>query len=297
MEIPVEKNKEYIVDIIDNGFEGEGIAKINNFRIFVLNAIKGEKVKILILKVLSSYAFAKIIEIIEKSEFREETDCISYKRCGGCNLRHVKYEETLKIKQNAVQNLVNKTLRKSYKSRRNCSEWKSHSFIEIKQFTQYGKDKSGKAIFGVFANRTHEIIEFASCKIQTEISQEIAKFIIDFVNENKISVYDEKTGKGSFRHIIIKYGMKTDEVMCVFVLGEEKLEKESELVSALLDKFSNIKTIVKNINTKNTNVILGNKNIVLYGDGYIKDKLRRVCISNISNVILSSKPTSNRKII
>jgi len=297
MEVPVEKNKEYIVEIIDNGFEGEGIAKINNFRIFVPNAIKGEKVKVLILKVLSSYAFAKIIEIIEKSEFREETDCISYKRCGGCNLRHVKYEETLKIKQNAVQNLVNKTLRKKYKSRRNSPEWKNLCIIEIRQFTQYGKDKSGKAIFGVFASRSHEIIEFESCKIQTKISQEIAKVIIDFVNENKISVYDEKTGKGSFRHVIIKYGMKTDEVMCVFVLGKEKLEKESEIVSKLLDKFSNIKTIVKNINAKKTNVILGDKNIVLYGDGYIKDKLRRICISNIAYVILSGKSTPNRKVI
>lgn len=297
MEVPVEKNKEYIVEIIDNGFEGEGIAQINNFRIFVPNAIKGEKVKILIVKILSSYAFAKIVEIIEKSEFREETDCTSYKRCGGCNLRHVKYEETLKIKQNAVQNLVNKTLRKRFKSRRNCSEWKIHFFIEIKLFSQYGKDKSGKAIFGVFANRTHEIIEFESCKIQTKISQEITKFIIDFVNENNISVYNEKTGKGSFRHIIIKYGMKTDEVMCIFVLGEEKLEKEDKLTKALLDKFSNIKTIVKNINTKKTNVILGDKNIVLYGDGYIKDKLRRIYISNISYVVLSGKPTSDRKII
>lgn len=114
MKIPVEKNKEYIVRIIDNGFEGEGITQIDNFRIFVPNAIKGEKVKILIVKVLSSYAFAKIIEVIEKSDYRQESDCASYKRCGGCNLRHVKYEETLEIKRNAVQSLVNKTLRKIY---------------------------------------------------------------------------------------------------------------------------------------------------------------------------------------
>ena len=110
MQIPVEKNKEYIVDIIDNGFQGEGIAKINDFTIFVPGGLKGEKLKILILKVLSSHAFAKILEIIEESEEREEVDCESFKRCGGCNLRHAKYEETLKIKKNAVQNLINKTL-------------------------------------------------------------------------------------------------------------------------------------------------------------------------------------------
>ena len=111
MEKPVEKNKEYIVEIIDNGFEGEGIAKINNFTIFVNGATKGEKVKILIVKVLTSHAFGKLLEIIEKSDERQKVDCTTYKRCGGCNMRHIKYEDTLKMKQNAVQSLVNKTLK------------------------------------------------------------------------------------------------------------------------------------------------------------------------------------------
>ena len=100
MTIPVEKNKEYVLDVIDNGFQGEGIAKIDNFTIFIPNAIKGEKVKALIVKVLSSHAFGKIIEIIEPSNKRIEPDCVTYKRCGGCSLRHIKYQETLKIKQN-----------------------------------------------------------------------------------------------------------------------------------------------------------------------------------------------------
>ena len=108
---PVEKNKEYIVDIIDNGCEGEGIAKIDNFIIFIQQTIKGEKVRILIVKVLSSHAFGKVIEIIQKSESRQEADCNTYKRCGGCNLRHIKYKDTLRMKQNSVQVLVNKTLK------------------------------------------------------------------------------------------------------------------------------------------------------------------------------------------
>ena len=127
MEIPVEKNKEYIVDIIDNGFESEGIAKIDNFTIFIPGAIKGEKVKILVVKVLSSHAFGKVIEIIEKSESRQDVDCDTYKRCGGCNMRHIKYEDTLKIKQNAVQSLVNKTLKNK---------------IEVKQTIRNGKSIS-----------------------------------------------------------------------------------------------------------------------------------------------------------
>lgn len=110
MEIPVEKNKEYIVEIIDNGFSGEGIAKIECYTIFVPNAIKGEKVKILILKVLSSHAFAKVLEILESSDIRQNVDCASYERCGGCNLRHISYKATLDIKRNNVQNLANKFL-------------------------------------------------------------------------------------------------------------------------------------------------------------------------------------------
>lgn len=112
MEIPVKKNEEYIVNIIDNGYQGEGIAKIDGFTIFIPNAIKGERVKILILKVTSSHAFAKMVEIIEKADARIDTDCGSYKRCGGCNLRHLKYEKTLEIKRETVQNLINKTLNK-----------------------------------------------------------------------------------------------------------------------------------------------------------------------------------------
>lgn len=111
MRVPVEKNKEYTVEIVDNGCEGEGIAKIDNFTIFIPNGLKGEKVRILIVKVLASYAFGKILEVITSSKYRQQSDCETYKRCGGCSLRHIQYEETLNIKQNAVQSLVNKTLK------------------------------------------------------------------------------------------------------------------------------------------------------------------------------------------
>lgn len=127
MEIPVEKNKEYIVNIIDNGFEGEGIAKIDNFTIFIPGAIRGEKVKILIVKVLSSHAFGKVLEILEKSEARNDIDCGTYKRCGGCNMRHIKYEDTLKMKQNSVQSLVNKTLKNSLQVKEAIRNGKSFS--------------------------------------------------------------------------------------------------------------------------------------------------------------------------
>jgi len=272
MDKTLKKNEEYIVDIIDNGFEGEGIAKIDNFAIFIPGAIKGEKIKILIVKVLTSYAFGKIIEIIEKSPNRVESDCSTYKRCGGCNLRHIMYEETLKMKQNAVQSLVDKTLNTKIIVQETLGMESPYSYRNKAQYP-LGINKNGDKVIGVYANRTHEIIPVEKCFIQNPVSELISKFIFKFILQNSISVYDEKTGKGLVRHIVIKVGIKTNEVMCVLVLNGRKFPKEEELVKSLIQSFPNIKTIVKNINTKNTNVILGHENINIYGNGYIEDIL------------------------
>ena len=268
----VQKNQEYIVEIIDNGYEGEGIAKIDNFTIFIPGAIKGEKVKILIVKVLSSHAFGKVIEIINKSEFRQESDCLTYKRCGGCNLRHIKYEQTLKIKQNAVQSLVNKTLKNKIEVQETIGMKKPFHYRNKAQYP-FGANKDGEKIIGVYANRTHEVIPMEKCLIQNSQSEEIAKYILQFVKENKISIYNEKTRKGLFRHVVIKVGIKTGQVMCILVINGKNIPKEEKLKVELTTRFSQIKSIVKNINMKNTNVILGQENINIYGNGYIEDKL------------------------
>ena len=270
--IPVEKNKEYIVDIIDNGYEGEGIAKIDNYTIFIPGAIKGEKVKILIVKVNSSHSFGKIIDILEKSKTRVESDCNTYKRCGGCNLRHMNYKDTLELKRKNVQNLINKTLKQKVEVK-NAIGMEKPFFYRNKAQYPVGYNRNGEIITGVYAERSHEIIELNSCSIQMPISIQIAKFIITFMKENNISAYNEKTGKGAIRHIVVKVGLSTNEVMCVLVTNERKIPNEDKLVESLINKFSNIKTILKNINQKNTNVIMGNENVILYGNGYIQDKL------------------------
>ncbi len=268
----IQKNQEYVVDIIDNGFEGEGIAKIDNFTIFIPGTIKGENVKIIIVKVLSSHGFGKIVEIIEKSQARQDVDCNTYKRCGGCNLRHVKYEETLKMKQNAVQSLVNKTLKNKLQVKETVG---MENPLHYRNKAQYpiGINKRGEPVIGVFANRTHEVIPIDNCLIQNKKSEEIAKFIIEFIKEKNISIYDEKTGKGLVRHIVTKVGIKTGEIMCVIVINGYKIPNENELVENLKTRYPEIKAIVKNINMKNTNVILGQENINLYGNGYIEDIL------------------------
>ena len=268
----IQKNQEYIVNIIDNGYEGEGIAKIDNFAIFIPGALKGEKVKILIVKVLTSHAFGKVIEIIEKSKNRQEVDCTTYKRCGGCNLRHIKYEETLKIKQNTNHSLVNKSLKQKIEVEKTVGMDNPFHYRNKAQYP-VGLNKQGEPIIGVFANRTHEVIPIEKCLIQNEVSQEIAKFIIEYVKKENISVYDEKTGKGLIRHIVVKVGMKTGQIMCILVINGNSIPNEQNLVKELLSNFPNIKTIIKNVNKKNTNVILGQENINLYGNGYIEDIL------------------------
>lgn len=272
MEVPVEKNKEYIVEIVDNGFEGEGIAKIDNFTIFIPNAIKGEKVKILVVKVLSSHAFGKIIEMINVSTQRIESDCTTYKRCGGCNLRHIKYEETLKMKQNAVQSLVDKTLKHKIKVQPVIGMKNPYHYRNKAQYP-IGLDKNAKPVMGVFANRTHEIIPIHTCFIQNQKTEQIAKYIFDYIVKNKISIYDEKTGKGLIRHIVTKIGIRTNEIMCILVINGREIPKEKELVTKIKEAFPEIKSIIKNINRKNTNVILGQENINLYGNDFIQDQL------------------------
>ena len=270
--IPIEKNKEYIVDIIDNGFEGEGIAKIDDFTIFIPSAIKGEKIKVLIVKVLSSYAYGKIIEIIEKSPNRAEVDCPTYKRCGGCDLRHINYEETLNLKQNTVQNLVNKNLKTNIKVKPTWGMGNPYNYRNKLQFP-VGVDKDGKPVIGVFANRTHEIIPIENCLIQNEKSVQISKYVLDCIKKYHISVYNEKTQTGLIRHIIVKSSKCFDKYMVIIVINGDFLPFEKEFVTDLAYACHEICSIFVNINKKNTNVILGNKNKLIYGKEYLEDYL------------------------
>lgn len=264
----VKKNDELIVDIIDYGANGEGIAKINGYTIFVLGALKGEKCKIHILKVLKTHAFAKVIQIIEKSSKRVKPDCSTFNKCGGCDLRHIAYGETLKIKQEKVQNLVNKMLKNKVKVNETVG-MKNPTFYRNKATYPVTQDKK----VGIFAKRSHNIIPINECKIQTKISQEISKYILD---NWKDSIYDEETGKGLLRNIMVREGFKTDEIMLVLVQNGEKnvFKTNSKLkIENVIKEFPKIKTIVINVNTEKTNVVLLRKNIIVYGDGTITDRL------------------------
>lgn len=306
--VSIKKNDEFETDIIDYGTDGEGIAKIDGYTIFVKGALKGEKCKIHITKVLQTHAFANVTQILKKSPNRKESDCATFPRCGGCTLRHINYEETLKIKQEKVQNLFDKSFKKGTIKVEQTVGMEKPFYYRNKAIYPISQDKK----VGIYASRSHNVVPINECKIQTIQSQEIAKYII----ENwKDTIYDEKTGKGLLRNIMIRESFTTGEVMCVLVqngtenlrinakssnkktnnnnsnqYNDSKNENESDkgkitssnleynlinsnLINNLVKKFPKIKTIIINVNKKNTNVVLSSDNIVVYGSGYITDVL------------------------
>ena len=265
------KNEEYVVDIIDNGYQGEGIAKIDGKTVFIDNAIKGEKVRIKILKVLKNLAYGKIQEILKQSPNRCVVDCNTFEKCGGCNLRHIKYEETLKIKKAIVENCINKIGLKDILINDCIGMERPFNYRNKLQYPIGMVDK--KPTMGVFAKRSHRIIATTNCFIQNELLKKIANDTFNFIKENNIPVYNEQNQTGEIRHIYLRIGISLNEVMLVIVSNEQNITKESELVNYITSKYPEIKTVVKNINSNFTNVILGKKNEVLYGNGYIEDVL------------------------
>ena len=218
--------------------------------------MKDEKVRIVVVKVLASHGYGKILEILEKSPYRVEPDCATYKRCGGCDLRHIDYEETLNIKQGMVQNLFNKTFKdKDIKVDKVIGMGNPYNYRNKAQYP-VGLNKQGEPVIGIFAERTHEIIEMKECLIQNPLSEKIAFAIYKFMKENNIPSYNEETREGLVRHIVLKVGIRTHEIMCTLVINGNKIPKEQELIEMLVKTY-NVKTIVKSINKENTNVILG----------------------------------------
>lgn len=279
----IRKNEEYIVEIVDNGFEGEGIAKIDGQVVFVPGAIKGEKVKIKILKVTTRLSYAKIVEILEKSKHRTDANCDTYSKCGGCSLRHMEYDYTMRLKKEAVENTLKKALGREIHVDETISMEEPYYYRNKLQYP-LGVSENGELIMGVFAKRSHQIIPTQNCLLQNQLAQRIAGSIFAFAKENGISGYDEKNQTGILRHIVIRVGIKTNETMVTLVVNNWKIPKEKEMIDFLTNQYPEIKTIVKNLNDKNTNVILETKNKAIFGDGYITDSLlgKKFKISNLS---------------
>ena len=269
----LEINKEYIVDIVSLGYEGEGIAKIDRFPIFIPGALIGEKVKVKIVKAKKNYANAKLIEIIERSIERREPKCKNFKRCGGCTLKHLNSKGQLDFKFNRVKDCISKIAgidENIVKYTLGMEE--PYGYRNKVQFPVGLVD--GKVSIGFFSEKTHEIIDINSCLIQDDDSNKILKIIRAWIEEYSI-VPAKKDGvfykKGLLRHIVIRKAFKTDEIMVVLVTLDKKIPAVDKLIEKLNSEMSSVKSIVQNINSKDTNLVMGEKCITLYGQDYISD--------------------------
>ncbi|MCY6354531.1 23S rRNA (uracil(1939)-C(5))-methyltransferase RlmD [Clostridium sp. ZS2-4] len=284
--IPVEKNKEYDVEISGLGYEGEGVAKIDNYTIFIHGAMLGEKVRVKIVKVKKSFAFGKLIEILEASKDRREPVCSIYKRCGGCSLQHLYYEAQLEFKKNRVRDVLERIgkLQISNQLLVTSNQEKDnegvilHNTTGMKEPYRYrnkvqlpvGKE-NGDIKIGFYAPRSHDIIDMQTCHIQDETADKVVKFTKEWMKKYNINAYNEEKNSGLVRHIMIRRGFKTNEVMVVIVTKEKKLPHKDEFIKLISENIDGITSIVQNINPKKTNVILGEECITLYGRDFISD--------------------------
>ena len=270
----VEKNKEYIFDIISQGYEGEGIAKIDNkYPIFIEGALKGEKVKVRIVKVNKNFAYGKLMEVLEASEERVNPTCAIYKRCGGCKLQHASYKAQLDFKWDRVKDCVSKigkldpSIVKYPLGMEN--PWRYRNKVQLPIGLINGEVK-----IGFFAPRSHDIIDMESCLIQDEIGDKVVKLTREWIEKFNIRPYNvdgEYDEKGVVRHIMIRRGFTTNEVMVVLVTNGEKLPHKEEFVDLMVKNIPGIKSVIQNINSKKTNVILGLESKTLWGEDTISD--------------------------
>ena len=270
----VEKNKEYIFDIISQGYEGEGIAKIDNkYPIFIEGALKGEKVKVRIVKVNKNFAYGKLMEVLEAWEERVNPPCAIYKRCGGCKLQHASYKAQLDFKWDRVKDCVSKIGKLDpsiVKYPLGMEEpWRYRNKVQLPIGLINGEVK-----IGFFAPRSHDIIDMESCLIQDEIGDKVVKLTREWIEKFNIRPYNvdgEYDEKGIVRHIMIRRGFTTNEVMVVLVTNGEKLPHKEEFVDLMVKNIPGIKSIIQNINSKKTNVILGLESKTLWGEDTISD--------------------------
>lgn len=270
----IEKNQEIIVDILSEGYEGEGVAKLdNNFPIFIDGALKGEKIKVKIIKVKKSYGYGKIIEILEPSEERREPACKIYKKCGGCKLQHMSYKAQLDFKRDRVKDCIekigklNSDLVKPTIGMENPYRYRNKVQLPIGIV-------NGELHIGFFAPRSHDIIDMETCYIQDEVADKVVYLTRQWILKHNIKPYNVE-GKydesGILRHIMVRRGYKTEEVMVVLVTNGKELPYKEDFVETIKENIKGIKSIIQNINSEKTNVILGKESITLWGEDTISD--------------------------
>jgi 23S rRNA (uracil1939-C5)-methyltransferase len=268
--LPVQKNDYIDVIFEDLTHDGAGVAKVEGYPLFVPNGLPGEKAKIKVIKTNKGYGFGRLVEIIEKSPDRVDAPCPIYKECGGCQLQHLSYEGQLKAKEKQVRDVMIRIGK--------LENVKVHPVLGMSEPWRYRNkaqvpvgEREGGLIAGFYQQRSHEIIDMNECMIQQEKNDHVVRVVKDICQRYGVSAYLEEKHKGSLRHIMARHGLVTGEVMVVLVSRTEDLPNRKKIVDEILERIPAVKSIILNINSKKTNVILGEETRVLWGEEVIYD--------------------------
>ena len=265
-----EKNKCYEAEITGMTSEGSGVCRIDGMAVFVPMTAVGDLLSVKIVKVLKNYAFGIIDKLIKPSPDRTESDsCPIYRKCGGCVFRHISYEAECRIKAGIVEDAFRRLGGLAPEFGTFLGAEKSERYRNKAQYPLAMQD--GKAVCGFYAPRSHRVIPVEDCPLQPEVFSEIVNFILGYINKNKLPVYDESAHSGLLRHIYIRRGAYSGEIMVCFVTRKECSALLAPLSEALKERFSDITSVSMNINPDRTNVILGKRTVTLLGKEFITD--------------------------
>ena len=264
------KNQIYETVVTDYTAEGQGVAHVEGCAVFVPNAVAGERIRVRIEKAQKTWAAGKIVEILEKSPLRVNRECPVAKLCGGCDFWHMDYEEESRLKAQRVRQCLNRIAGEALEeipilSAPTCRNYRNKAQYPVSA-------KKGRAYAGFFRAGTHEVVENKRCLILPEEADAVKDAVIDYVNQFRIPVYDEVAHKGLLRHIYVRRGVVSGQILVCLVCNGSKLPKVEELLKRL-QKIPGFTTLVLSVNTKKGNAVLGDEFITLHGPGYIEDTL------------------------
>src|SRR5690625_440585 len=270
---PVKKNETVQLTIEDLTHEGNGVGKVDGYPIFIPLGLPGEKADIKVIKVNKRLAYGKLLHVHESSQERVTAPCNVYYKCGGCQLQHMSYDMQLEMKQNQVKNVMQKVA--------HLPDVTVHPVLGMEDPWRYRNkiqipvgEKDGELITGFYQQRSHRIIEdMETCVIQDELGDNIVEAVRKIGTELGIRAYDEQAHRGEIRNIIVRTAYTTNEAMLVLVTRTEELTKQAQLIEKVTQQFPEIKSIIHNVNSQKTNVILGKKSHTIYGADYIYDTI------------------------
>ena len=273
------KNDIVTVEITDIGVSGEGIGHVDGYTLFIKDAVIGDVVEAKVMKAKKNYGYARLMKVLTPSEYRVEPKCVFARRCGGCQIQEMSYDRQLVFKDQKIRGNLERIggfTKDQIDTVMQPVVGMEHPFgYRNKAQFPFGTDKEGNPITGFYAGRTHDIIANTDCALGVEQNKEILEIILQYMRENKIKSYDEKTGKGLIRHALIRYGFKTKEIMVCLVVNGKKLPKAERLIEKLI-QIEGMTSITISPNTRRDNVIMGDSYEILWGQGYITDYIGNV---------------------